>query len=593
MKPIIKQQFLDTVFCPTYGWEAFRSNSKEELSIFAQFQMGEGTMVQERARKLYPQGILISGDNITAAELTKKFLQNANVEIIFEATFLSGNFITKSDILRREGSGWRLIEIKSGTSDDKSEYLDDLAYTTMVVKKTGLKLVGSSLLLVSKEYRLGMSDDKFFEEYGCSDKIADRVNEFKNMSDTVVQCLSGNQRPEPVLKLECKKCPIFDKCCGAGIDHHILELPRISHTKFCQLKDMGIVSIRDIPSDFDLSGTQKPVWEAVQKGVFIDKKELEIALSQVKYPIYFLDFETVKTAIPLYENVAPHSQVPTQYSIHKCSAPGIVEGHYEYLADPAKDCRRELAERLVKDCGNGGTIFSYSAFEATVIKGLIELFPDIKGKLDGLVKRIIDLKQILMNYYHPDFHGSYSIKDVLPVMVDDLKYDGMPVGNGSDAIAVFARMARGEYASEECEQIKKDLLAYCKLDTLAMVKLTEKLWDVANIIGMERNDTIYKVGMTVKLKDSPWLGEGKIIKIQGSTIIIDFEGGRKRPFDSKKTHMEICFEKAYNNKVEEKTKSVLNESNEVSEKHASPKKKNHIYYMMTVKNLNSLLERRY
>ncbi len=452
------------------------SPSTPELSIFDQFQMKEGLMVQKRARELYPNGILIEGDNISASQLTRNYIQSNDIEVLFEATFISNEFITKVDILKREGSGWRLIEIKSGTSDDKSEYLDDLAYTTMVVKRTGLELVGSSLLLVSKAYRLGMTDEKLFEEYDCTDKIEDTVNEYEAMSNKIPMYLKQDNCPETELKWECKSCPVFSECTEKGIEHHIFDLPRISNTKYCQLRDMGIVSIKDIPASFILSSTQQPVWEAVQQGkAVVDKKGLEAALSKVKYPVYFLDFETVKTAIPLYNNVAPHAQVPSQYSIHKSSAPGLDCEHYEYLADPMKDSRRELAEQLIKDCGEEGTIFSYSAFEATTIKGLAKLHPDLEKELLGLVGRIIDLKAVLTNYYDSGFHGSYSIKDVLPVMVKDLKYDGMPVGNGGDAIAVFAGMARGEYTTDECEQIKQDLLAYCELDTLAMVKVYEEL----------------------------------------------------------------------------------------------------------------------
>ena len=477
MELITKQRFLDTFFCPTYGWEMARSTSTPELSIFDQFQMKEGLMVQERARKLYSKGIIIRGDNITASQLTQKYIQNNDVDELFEATFISNEFITKADILKREGSGWRLIEIKSGTSDDKSEYLDDLAYTTMVVKKTGLKLVGSSLMLVSKEYRLGMPDDTLFEESDCSDKIVDSVKEFEQMSGNVVQDLKKDKKPAPELKWECKSCPVFDECCGKGIEHHIFDLPRIHHTKFCQLRDMGIISIIDIPSDFELSKTQIPVCEAVKKdGPVIDKQGLKDALSKIKYPAYYLDFETVTTALPLYENITPYEKIATQYSIHKYSSLGVNEEHFEYLADPNKDCRRELAESLIRDCGSKGTIFSYSPYEKTTINELVKLFPDLSGELGKLVDRLLDLCKILSSYYyHPEFHGSYSIKKVLPVMVPELSYEGMEVGNGSDAIAVFARMARGEFTPEECEQIKKDLLAYCKLDTLAMVKVYEKL----------------------------------------------------------------------------------------------------------------------
>jgi len=476
LRLITKNIFLNTFTCPTLGWEVAHSESgSEELSLFDRFQMEEGIQVHERARKLFPQGILISGNNESAAALTEKYLQNNDVSVIFEATFIVDGFITKADILIREASGWKIIEVKSGTKDN-IDYIEDLAYTTMIAGKAGLMISSCSLMLISKEYRLGMSDEKLFEEVECKREVYEIIEEFSALSAGAVALLKSKFRFKPKFELVCKGCDCFNKCWGE-IENHIFDLPRLSHTKFCQLRDMDIVSIEDIPSDFELAKTQIPVWEAVTKGSpVIDEKGLKEALSQIEYPAYYLDFETVTTALPLYENICPYEKIATQYSIHKYSALGEGEEHLEYLADPSKECRRELAESLIRDCGDEGTIFSYSPYEKTVINGLIGLFPDLADELGELVDRLIDLCKILSSYYyHPLFHGSYSIKKVLPVMVPGLSYEGMEVNNGSDAIAVFARMARGEHTVEECEQITKDLLAYCKLDTLAMVKLHEAL----------------------------------------------------------------------------------------------------------------------
>jgi predicted RecB family nuclease len=481
---ITKDIFLKTFTCPTLGWETIHSNlnSPENLSLFDKFKMQEGIEVQDRARKLYPQGFLVGGDNPTAAKLTQKLLDNKNIKEIFEATFISDNFITKVDILKRENKEWKLIEIKSGTDDNNTEYLDDLAYTTMVVKMAGFDVVGSFLLLVSKDYRLGMSDDKFFKEYDCSEKIIERVKEFREASEDIAKYFKIDKKSEPDLKFECKNCSIFEECCGKGIKNHIFELPRISSTKFCQLKDLGVISIRDIPAGFELTNTQIPVYQAVKNGEpFIDNKGLKNELNKVKFPVYYLDFETVTTAIPLYENIAPYEQIPTQYSIHRCSSIGEITEHLEYLADPSRDCRRELAESLIRDCGSEGSIFSYSSFEKTVINGLKKTFPDLDKDLEALTGRIIDLCAIFQkHYYHLDFHGSYSIKGVLPVLVPKMSYEHLDINDGGMAMTVFAYMVKGRYNREEMMKIRENLLEYCKQDTLAMVRLHERLWELVN-----------------------------------------------------------------------------------------------------------------
>ena len=135
-----------------------------------------------------------------------------------------------------------------------------------------------------------------------------------------------------------------------------------------------------------------------------------------------------------------------------------------------------LAEKLITHCGNKGTIFTYTSFEKTIINGLSDLFPDFSNGLQNLVHRLVDLCQIMKTYYyHPDFHGSYSIKNVLPVIVPDMSYANMEIGNGSEAVAQFAYMAQGKYDSEHKKQIRRHLLEYCKLDTMAMVKVYERL----------------------------------------------------------------------------------------------------------------------
>jgi len=476
-KYITKNLFLSTLQCPTYGFLQQLQPPLEQLSPADQLRIEEGIEVQERARTLYPEGVLVSGDNKTASMTTQQLLNDPSIETIFEATFINTPYVTKADILLRKSTGWEIIEIKSNVNLS-DELIDDLAYTTMICRKTGLDITSCSLLLINKEYRLGMSDEKLFVEKDITTEVFERVVEFEKSYARIAGILSNEEQPAPELKWECKHCEIFTDCCGEGIDNHIFDLPRISHTKFCQLKNMEVFEIGAIPADFELTDNQEIVRSAVISGEpVIDSDGLRKALDSIVQPVYYLDFETVQTAIPLYEGIAPYTQIVTQYSLHSKS--GIVVEHREYLAQADRDCRRELAERLVDDCGSEGSIVVYSSFEKTVINGLAMLFPDLSEDLSKLVGRLVDLYKIIRNcYYHPGFHGSYSIKKVLPVLVPGLGYDGMAIGNGLDASAQYAYMSRGRYDREEMERIRGELLEYCELDTLAMVRLEEGLREV-------------------------------------------------------------------------------------------------------------------
>jgi hypothetical protein len=230
------------------------------------------------------------------------------------------------------------------------------------------------------------------------------------------------------------------------------------------------------PEHFPLTANQNKVRVCVQSRQPYVSSSLKTKLDEVSWPAFFFDFETVKTAIPLYADIAPHTQILTQYSTHKCSEFGNIVDHLEYLADPTNDCRRAIAEKLIEDLEKEGSVIVYSTFEKTMINKLRELFPDLSRELGLIIERLVDLHKIIRdNYYHPDFHGSTSIKKVLPVLVPDMSYDGLEIAEGDSAMAAFAYMALDRYDKTEINAIRNQLLEYCKKDTEAEVKVFERL----------------------------------------------------------------------------------------------------------------------
>jgi hypothetical protein len=308
--------------------------------------------------------------------------------------------------------------------------------------------------------------------------VQTRLGDFLAAWNQIEAATRQPQPPEAALVFDCRKCDLFDSdCLGKDVEHHIFELPRLSQKKFTQLTALEIARIGDIPDDFDLTDKQARVRQCVVTGKEHVGSSLSQALASVLWPAYYLDFETVMTAIPLYPDIAPYTQLPTQYSIHVCSRPGKVVKHHEYLADPARDCRHELAEKLISDLGDQGSVIAYHAtFEKTVISKLAEAFPDLADPLHAILPRVMDLEAFLLDgFYHPDFHGSSSIKRTLPVMVPEMSYEGLDIGNGDTAMAMFARMAKGQVNAQEAGKIRRNLLTYCKQDTLAMVHVHERL----------------------------------------------------------------------------------------------------------------------
>lgn len=482
MRNISKAIFLNTLVCTRLGW-LLRNESRaeqlsgKELTLGEKFRIDQGIAVGRRARKIFSNGKLIDDINLElAASNTSRALKDSNISIIFEGTFLVDSFVAKADIIKRNPKGWHLIEVKSNLNN-KSEFIDDMAYTAMVMDKSGIKLNYLSLFLISKEFRLGMSNEELFVELDQTKDVENRAEEFKPYWQHVNEMTGLSEKPESNLIFNCKKCMLFEKCLGKDFDNHIFEIPRLSKSKFDKLVESNIFSIENIPDNFPLTENQEKIRYAVKNKVPYISESLEKKLiKNIFWPAYYLDFETVMTVIPLYSDIAPYTQLPTQYSIHKCTSLGIIENHFEYLADPSKDSRREIAENLINDLNNEGSIIIYSNFEKTIVNSLIREFYDIADDLKKIIDRMVDLEKIIRkNFYHPGFHGSTSIKKTLPVIVPDMSYDEFSISEGDSAMAAFAYLAQGKYNNKEAEKIKKDLLTYCKQDTLAMVKLHEKL----------------------------------------------------------------------------------------------------------------------
>ena len=482
MKNISKQVFLNAIACPSLGWlmrsgQEVEALSSERLSLGEQFRIEQGNEVGRRARISYSDGLLVQGRNFAdSVKRTLALMQDKKTSILFEAAFQVGEYVAKADILRRTGKNWHLIEVKSDTND-KPELLDDLAYTAMVITQAGFDLKKASLMLVSKDYRIGMNDKELFTEVDHTDDCFERAELLRGYWEPIRRVTAATNMPEPDLQLICKKCSLFYDCLGKGTENHVFELPRLSEKRFVGLKELGILCINDVPDDFALTEHQAMVRSCVINQNPWVSEELNSELSSIKWPAFYLDFETTMTAIPLYSDVAPYTQLVTQYSIHKCAKPGVVQTHKAYLCDHSRDDRRNLAENLIKDLEKAGSILMYSSFEKTTVNNLAKIFPDLSHKLGILVDRMVDLEAIIRkNFYHHGFHGSTSVKVILPVLVPEMSYDDFEIADGDSASAVFAYLAMGRYKNgTEAEQVRANLLKYCAQDTMAMVKLHERL----------------------------------------------------------------------------------------------------------------------
>ena len=213
--------------------------------------------------------------------------------------------------------------------------------------------------------------------------------------------------------------------------------------------------------------------------IHVEPEKIKEWLDSLEYPLYYLDYETVMPAIPMFDNTSPYSQVPFQFSLHIQKEPHGKLEHIEFLHQEQSDPRRSLAEALVKGCGKKGSIVVYNQqFEKTRNKELADLVPDLSADILAINERVVDQLVPFRNryLYSPKQKSSASIKYVLPAF-SDLSYKGMNIANGGDAMTKYLAFLNGSQTKEESKQMFEDLFKYCGQDTYAMVLLMDVLYE--------------------------------------------------------------------------------------------------------------------
>ena len=478
--PIDKRQFLAAVACRTRGWLG-RAAPRETPSPGLALKFHTGNEIHRLAREFLGAGSELQRSPLEAALAASQeaLADPSSGPLLYEVSFQTrdSNFVARTDALRRQPDGWTIVEVKSGVSPNEGEgpndeYVDDLAYSWMVATNAGLAAGRAELVVINREYRLDGAVP-LLTTLDVTDAVRARAAEFARVADSVAGALQRDERPEPEFSFTCKGCDYFGKSClGVGVKDHLFRLPRLSEKKFDELAPFG--RVKDIPHSTKLAPTQQLAADVIRSGVPLVQRDGLAFLDELRWPLYFLDFEASSPAIPWFAECPPYDATPFQYSLDVQDAPDTPECHFEYLAHARGDWRRELTERLIAELGSAGSIIVYSSYEKTRLSALAALFDDLKPALDAAIERLFDLERVFKKgYIHPDFAGSSSIKKVLPAVVPALSYDALTIGNGTDAAAVFEFMYNGEYPTETHESHRANLLRYCGLDTNAMVLLLD------------------------------------------------------------------------------------------------------------------------
>jgi hypothetical protein len=447
--------------------------------------MEQGQEVGMLARQLFPGGVEVDGSAglDEAIRTTRELIANPKVPAIFEGTFENGGVLVRVDILHRQRDNrWRLIEVKS-TTDLKDYHLDDVAIQHRVVSRSRLDLASSSLAHINRNYVFeGGSIDvrRFFKIRNLTQRVERLQPKLTFLLRSEFRILAFPQLPPIPVGPHCTDpvtCEFFDQCNPPRPDDHVGYLPRIQASAVEELLEMGIESIRDIPDDFLLNERQRRASTCVQTGEPWFSTDLGEELGALKYPLCFMDFETINPAIPRFAGMRPYDQIPFQWSVHVLREPGTELEHFDFLAMDTTDPRREFVTSLCTALGDRGSIVVYNQqFESQRLSELAAWLPEFAGRIKKIQHCLWDLLPVVREHvYHPAFAGSFSLKAVLPALVPDMTYEGMLVAGGQDAGLAWESLIRGGLDRDEHQRVRKALLDYCGQDTLALVKLVEKL----------------------------------------------------------------------------------------------------------------------
>ncbi len=426
-------------------------------------------------------------------------LLTQEIPVIAEGAFSFEGKFCSVDILKNLGDREvEIYEVKS-SGEVKEIHRIDAAYQNYVLTKLGFNVKKVCIVHINKEYiRSGELDiQQLFNIEDVTGSAKEKFTEIENNIEKLTAYMQQTEEPADDIGLHCSEpyaCGFWKYCTRHLPNPNVFDITgRLSQKKKLEFYKQKKSSFEDLKNcDFSTAAKLQIEHELFDLPPHIEEDKIREFLSELAYPLYFLDFESFQPVIPLYDNSFSREQIVFQYSLHCIESAGGKLKHTEFLAVPGFDPRRKVAEQLCRDIPEGVCIIAYNAkFEKSCIAHLAELYPDLKAHLLDILSNIKDLMLPFQkkHYYCRAMQGSYSIKQVLPALfpeAPELDYHNLDgIHNGGEASAAFENMAK--LSAEEQVIVRKQLLEYCKLDTLAMVKIWQKLSSVCNMVTAEQH----------------------------------------------------------------------------------------------------------
>lgn len=484
---ISKSQYVKGLQCPKALWlYRHRKDLASEIDAQTQARFYTGNEIGVLAMRYFDGGVEVGNeywDVNGAIETTQQFIKDDH-DNIYEATSMhpiDGGY-SRIDILKRipDSDEWDLIEVKSSTSV-KEYHLDDMAFQYHVFNGAGYKIRKCMMMVIDNSYvRAGEIDPKaLFRLEDISGAVFARQGEVDAVTGQLRYILERKKEPDISIGARCFapfECDYRSHCWKHVPDYSIYDV--FQKSKAEEIARQHGVTLEKLPSHIRPNGVKGLDVESYLSGeTIVDQSNIKGFLSQLQYPLYFLDYETINPAIPLFDGTRPYQQIPFQFSVHIQKSLDADLVHHEYLHKEQTDPRRAFAERLIDLCGHDGNIIVYNqSFEIARNNDLARDFPEYAAAINAINTRIIDLLLPFKSrwLYHPDQKSSASIKSVLPAFTD-ISYDDLEISHGGDAMLRYTAFINGSLPEGDLSALWNNLTKYCKQDTYAMVLLLQNL----------------------------------------------------------------------------------------------------------------------
>ncbi len=426
--------------------------------------------------------------------ITQELVNNSEVPAIFEATFRHDGVLVQVDVLRRSHKKeFELIEVKSSTTV-KPYHLLDVSIQQHVLRGAGIRVKSNHVMHVNRDYVFN-GDLELAKLFLIEEIQSDRLLTRSAVSGILNDLYTMLSQPEPP-NIEtgtfCKnpyRCEFFEYCHPAPDEDDVRSLP-IPAEKIGMLLHYGLTSISELPTATHLrlywhfTNRECSKIDAARRactcGLSVDEK-LQSELAAIKYPLCFMDFETVAPAVPRFRGMKPYEPIPIQWSVHRqAHERGMLE-HSAFLSPHTDDPRRAFVESLCKAVACARSIVVYGSYENTQLSNLSRLLPEYAATISSIQSRLVNLLSIIReNVYSPAFEGSYSIKRVLPALVPGMSYDDLAVRSGDQVASIWEQLCADDVGTVEKARLRKALLDYCERDTLALANLVDVLGEHAD-----------------------------------------------------------------------------------------------------------------